>query len=119
MNGPQFLVTWFESDLIDHFTAHETFEDAKKEYDSLIERENILSVSISGVVLSTDYKSLKFDIQAGPLGELELADKPTDETEEVDLGVLYCNPSDLLGAQFSAKFEKDKSTRSSHTKAIP
>ena len=37
----------------------------------------------------------------------------------VDLGGLYCTTSDLLGAQFSAKFEKDKPTRSSHPKAIP
>jgi hypothetical protein len=42
-------------DVIDNWTAHETYDDAKKEYNHIITIDTTYSASIARVVESTDY----------------------------------------------------------------
>ena len=42
-------------ELKDHWSAHETYEDALKEYRRILLLNDLYSVSIAGVLRSTDY----------------------------------------------------------------
>ena len=42
-------------ELKDHWSAHETYEDALKEYRRILLFNDLYSVSIAGVLRSTDY----------------------------------------------------------------
>ena len=44
--------------LEDHWSAHETYEDALKEYRRILLLNDLYSVSIAGVLRSTDYDSI-------------------------------------------------------------
>ena len=48
-------------ELKDHWSAHETYEDALKEYRRILLFNDLYSVSIAGVLRSTDYDNFSID----------------------------------------------------------
>ena len=143
-----FIVSWtiktpsrvplYDSFLTDHYSAHESYEEAREALDKLIAETDLAgngpdrygdlgsikekhpqetptgpflySATMSAVIASTDYDALHMSITAHP-----------QDGSIVD-GELYnddeCEPLDL-GAFFGVKFEKHKPTRPTNSKEIP
>ena len=60
--------------LEDHWSAHETYEDALKEYRRILLLNDLYSVSIAGVLRSTDYDSIPARWRRGIKGKVTTKD---------------------------------------------
>jgi hypothetical protein len=112
-----FLVAWTVKDPSrpasesgDHWSAHETIDEAQEAYDKLMADPHLYLASVTAVIASTDYEAMSLRITAHPMDGSITEAKGADEDES---GLLD------LGALFSPKFEKHNSTRSTNSKEIP
>lgn len=59
-----FIVAWIERKPLqhdsDHYSAHESRDLAESQFAALLLRDDVYSVSLCGVIKSTDYEPAKF-----------------------------------------------------------